>query len=656
MLFVSRLRTSIFLIGGVIAVALAAGLSLFFGSTPIPPDQVLGALFSPDMANQEHVAILELRGPRTVGCILVGAAFAVAGAVMQGVTRNPLADSGLLGINAGAAFALALCLALLPGMSFAGVVGCSFVGAAFALVVVFGAVSFRRRNVDPVLLVLAGCAVGLFLTALAQGVAIFFNIGYSLTFWTAGGVAGIRADTLAMTSPFIVAALAASWALARRVTVLSLGEEAASGLGVNVGKSRTLCLLVVLVLAGAAVALAGPVAVSWDRTIGLSFPPPWWAGRCLCYWPMCSPARSWRRAKFPSASSSPSSACRSSSGALGGRRAALTERRKRLRTSAVLVILAALALVALWCDINAGYRSISLEELAQILSGTASQSLTYTLVDLRLPRVLTSLLVGVGLSLSGCLLQGVSRNDMADPGVLGINAGAGLLVAAFIVFVPAGLFPSAVALPVLAFAGSAAVAFLGWRLSVVRGASSPRRLLLIGVALATGLSSATSLLMLRMSDGDYAFVQKWIPGSIWGASWENVAILAVGLALLTAGAFYASSTPNVLGLGPAAATGLGVNVPRATAALTAVAVGASGLACAVGGGLTFVGLVCPHMARRLVGPNFRALVPATVLVGVVLMLLADIISRTLLAPNEIPVGIVAAVIGAPYFLYLLAKS
>lgn len=334
----------------------------------------------------------------------------------------------------------------------------------------------------------------------------------------------------------------------------------------------------------------------------------------------------------------------------------MTERRKWLRTSAVLVILAALALVALWCDINAGYRSISFEELGQILSGTASQSLTYTLVDLRLPRVLTSLLVGVGLSLSGCLLQGISRNDMADPGVLGINAGAGLLVAAFIVFVPAGLFPSAVALPVLAFAGSAAVAFLGWRLSVVRGASSPRRLLLIGVALATGLSSATSLLMLRMSDGDYAFVQNWIAGSIWGASWENVAILAVGLALLVAGALYASRTLNVLGLGEAAATGLGVNVPRARAALTAVAVGASGLACAVGGGLTFVGLVCPHMARRLVGPNFRVLVPATVLVGAVLMLLADIISRTLLAPNEIPVGIVAAVIGAPYFLYLLAKS
>lgn len=255
-----RLRTSLFLVGGAVAVALAAGLSLFLGSTPIPPDQVISALVNPDMADQQHVAVLELRGPRTLGCVLVGAAFAVAGAVMQGVTRNPLADSGLLGINAGAAFALALCLALLPGMSFSGVVLCSFVGAALALAVVYGAVSFRRRDVDPVRLVLAGCAVGLFLTALAQGVAIFFNIGYSLTFWTAGGVAGIRAESLALTAPFILAALAAACALSRRVAVLSLGEEAALGLGVPVARSRTLCLAAVLVLAGAAVALAGPVA------------------------------------------------------------------------------------------------------------------------------------------------------------------------------------------------------------------------------------------------------------------------------------------------------------------------------------------------------------------------------------------------------------
>lgn len=334
----------------------------------------------------------------------------------------------------------------------------------------------------------------------------------------------------------------------------------------------------------------------------------------------------------------------------------MADARRRVRTALVLAVLAVLAALALWADVNAGYRSISLEELGQVITGTAPQSLAYTLVELRLPRVLTSMLVGIGLAVAGCLLQGVSRNDMADPGVLGINAGAGLLVAAFIVFAPAGILPAGVALPALAFAGSLITALLGWRLSVVRGASSPKRLLLIGVALATGLSSVTSLLMLRMGDGDYAFVQNWLAGSIWGATWPNVAMLAVGLGALVAIALFAARTLNVLALGEAAATGLGVNVRRASAGLLAVAVGCSGLCCAVGGGLTFVGLVCPHLARRLVGPNFRVLIPATVLVGAVLMLVADIVSRTLLMPNEIPVGIVAAVIGAPYFLYLLAKS
>lgn len=334
----------------------------------------------------------------------------------------------------------------------------------------------------------------------------------------------------------------------------------------------------------------------------------------------------------------------------------MADTRRRARRALVLLVLATLTALALWIDVNAGYRSISLEELGQVIAGTAPSSLAYTLVELRLPRVLASMLVGVGLAVAGCLLQGISRNDMADPGVLGINAGAGVLVAAFIVFVPTGAVPSAVALPVLAFAGSLLTALVVWRLSVVRGASSPKRLLLIGVALATGLSSVTSLLMLRMGDGDYAFVQSWLAGSIWGATWPNVIMLAGGIGVLAVVALFASRTLNVLALGEAAATGLGVNVPRAQLGLLAVAVGCSGLCCAVGGGLTFLGLVCPHLARRLVGPDFRVLLPATVLVGAVLMLVADTLSRTLLMPNEIPVGIVAAVIGAPYFLYLLAKS
>lgn len=183
-------RMILFLLAGSAAVILAAAFSVLYGSTGIPANQVFGAIVYPDMENRQHIIIRELRIPRTLGCMLVGAAFSSAGAIMQGVTRNPLADSGLLGINAGASFALALCLAFLPGFGFTGVVCFSFLGAASAMVTVYGLMSLKRRKTDPVRLVLAGSAVSIFLSSLSQAVSIFCHIGYDLTFWTAGGVAG----------------------------------------------------------------------------------------------------------------------------------------------------------------------------------------------------------------------------------------------------------------------------------------------------------------------------------------------------------------------------------------------------------------------------------------------------------------------------------
>ncbi len=333
-------------------------------------------------------------------------------------------------------------------------------------------------------------------------------------------------------------------------------------------------------------------------------------------------------------------------------------RTKRRRPPAALVfaVLIVLFVVLLWADINAGYRQISLEQLWGVITGTGEKSVAFTLINLRLPRVLTAMLVGIGLGLAGCLLQGVTRNDMAEPGVLGINAGAGLFVAAFFVFFPQLDLPAEFVLPALAFMGSLLVAFLDYRLAVTRRGMSPRRFLLIGIAIATAVSSFTTMLMLRLPDSDYAFVQNWIAGNIWGATWPNVTRLAIGLGVLALIAFYKSRTLNVLGLGEQAATGLGVNVKRQTVGLLGVSIAMSSLCCAVGGGLSFVGLVCPHLARRLVGPNYRLLIPATLLVGAVLMCASDIVSRTLIAPNEIPIGIVAAIIGAPYFLYLLTKA
>ncbi len=223
-------RLYAFLVLSVIAVLVTAVLSVFLGSTDISWQTVLQALFAPDMSSHQQIAVVDLRLPRTLGDILVGAGLAVSGAIMQGVTRNPLADSGLLGINAGASFALALCLAFLTHVSFGFTILASFAGAAVSMLAVFGILLLRHRNLDSARLVLAGLAVSLFLTALTQGIAILTSTGQSLTFWTAGGVAGIRMEQLRVAAPVMILALAGSVLLSSKLSILSLGDEAAQGL------------------------------------------------------------------------------------------------------------------------------------------------------------------------------------------------------------------------------------------------------------------------------------------------------------------------------------------------------------------------------------------------------------------------------------------
>lgn len=256
----SRKKVSLFLLLSGAAAILFALLSILFGSTNVPLSDVIAALFHPDYTSHAQLTILELRIPRTIGDILVGASFAAAGAIMQGVTRNPLADSGLLGLNAGASFALALALAFLPGLGFGSMVLLSFIGAALALALVYGLLLMNHKKADPIRLILAGSAVSLFLSALCQGIALYYNIGQDLTFWTAGGVAGIRMQQILIAGPVIVCALVMAVISGRKVALLSLGDEAARGLGLDVEKSRLLCLVIVLLLAGTSVALAGPIS------------------------------------------------------------------------------------------------------------------------------------------------------------------------------------------------------------------------------------------------------------------------------------------------------------------------------------------------------------------------------------------------------------
>jgi len=247
------------LFGGLAALVLSVGLSVSFGAADIRFTTVWEAIlrFNPDLT--PHQIIHELRLPRVLGGAMVGACFAVSGAMMQGMTRNPLADSGLLGLNAGAGFALALCFAFFPGLPFMFLILYSFAGAGLGAGLVYGIGSLAKGGLTPVRLVLAGAALSALLTALSEGIALHYRIGQELAFWYAGGVAGTSWTQLKIMFPWTAAALLGALVLSRSITMLSLGEDVARGLGLRSGRVKLAGAVIVLVLAGAAVSVVGAV-------------------------------------------------------------------------------------------------------------------------------------------------------------------------------------------------------------------------------------------------------------------------------------------------------------------------------------------------------------------------------------------------------------
>lgn len=330
---------------------------------------------------------------------------------------------------------------------------------------------------------------------------------------------------------------------------------------------------------------------------------------------------------------------------------------KLRRSLVVMAILGALILIAFLISMNTGYIRLTPSDVFRTFFGMGTAKESLILFDFRLPRIVISLLIGAGLAVSGCIMQGISRNALADPGILGINAGAGLVVMLFISFFPTTTAAPVYLLPVLAWMGAGLTAALIYALAYKPyHGLLPTRLLLTGVAVAAGISAAMIVLTLRLSPEKYQFVATWLAGSIWGTNWKFVLALLPFIVVLLPYVFYKARVLNVLNLGEQTAKGLGTPVAKEQLALLAAAVGLAGSCVAVSGGIGFVGLIGPHLARRLVGPKHQMLLPASALVGALLVLTADTIGRWILQPSEIPTGIVVAVIGAPYFLYLLATS
>lgn len=271
----------------------------------------------------------------------------------------------------------------------------------------------------------------------------------------------------------------------------------------------------------------------------------------------------------------------------------------------------------------------------------------------RLPRILLAFLVGMALATSGAILQGLTRNPLAEPSLLGINAGAAVVAVAMIVWlkdVPLAWLPFG------AFGGALLTAtviyFLAWK----GGHSSTLRLVLVGVGVAVGLDGIITIFTVFGDTYDVQQAFLWLTGSVYGRTWEHVKVLSAWLVWLLPLAFLQARSLNTLHLGDDVASGLGVAVERQRAILLVISVALAAVAVSVAGTLGFVGLVAPHIVRRLVGPAHEGLLPISALFGGGLLVLADLVGRWVIAPSELPLGVMTALIGAPYFMFLLYRN
>lgn len=642
---------------------LALGLTLVNLQQALPLAQWSQALWSPATDNVSQMVFHYSLLPRLVLALLVGAGLGLAGLLFQQVLRNPLAEPTTLGVSSGAQLGITVAtLWQLPGgavtQQFAALIGAVVVG-----VLVFG-VAWRKR-LSPVTLILAGLVLSLYSGTVNQIFAIFNHDQLQNMFlWSTGALNQMSWENVLQLWPRLLLALLLTLALLRPLTLMGLDDGVAKNLGLALSLARigglTLAILLSAQLVNAAgiigfIGLFAPLLaklLGGRRLLSRMLLAPligalllWLADGCVqwlsVHWReiptgtatalLGVPILLWLLPRLRTGSVPP---------ALDQGDNVPAERQHLLRW--VLTGLLALALLA-WGGLAFGRN-------AQGWIWSAGDML-HQLLPWRAPRVLAALVTGLMLGVAGSLIQRLTGNPMASPEVLGISSGAacGVVVMMFLVpgdalmwLLPAGAIGAALTLMVIMLVAS-------------RGGFSPERMLLAGMALN---SAFVTLLMLLLASGDPRMggLLSWISGSTYNIS-ASQAIQSAGCALLlVALAPLASRWLTLLPLGSATARSAGMALTPARLSLLLLAAALTASATLTIGPLSFVGLMAPHMARML---GFRRALPQLLLSGLLgagLMVLADWCGRMLAFPDQIPAGLMATFLGAPYFIWLLRRS
>ncbi|UYO96823.1 iron ABC transporter permease [Microbacterium sp. M28] len=630
-----------------------------------------GAIFA------DETVLWGSRIPRLAAGITVGIALGVAGTLLQSLSRNSLASPDTLGVTAGsylavtvvAAFGIAVPIWASGTVAFAG----GLVGAVIVLGLAGGAASSTTR------LVLAGSALAMAFQAGTSTLLILFSEETKgLLAWGSGSLTQLNLDAFLQAAPVVVLVLAVAILMGRRFDVLALGDDTASSLGVPIRSTRAAGILFAVALTAISVTLAGPLgfvglcapvlARLLTRVIpGLArhvilLPASGLIGALVV---VLSDAVLRALLGAEAAISIPTGVATTLLGAII---LVLMARRLRdagptreppkvrfgVRSSSRFGVVLGLSVIGVVgiavAGLLLGTSLLRTGDVALWLQGDAPPQIAFALSE-RAPRITAAICAGAALALSGTLIQAVSRNPLADPGILGVTGGAGLgavIVVTSAVASTAGMISAAVVGALLAFA---LVYLLAWR----RGLNADR-FILIGIGVSYGAMALTTFVLLRANPWDTPKIYTWLSGTTYGRVWEQIIPIAVVLLIALPLAFALRREEDVLALDEDTPRLVGIGLERTRLVLLVTAAVLAALSVTAVGVIGFVGLVAPHAARALVGARHSRVIPVSVLLGALLVGAADTIGRTIIAPEQLPAGLVVALLGAPYFVWLLWRS
>lgn len=334
----------------------------------------------------------------------------------------------------------------------------------------------------------------------------------------------------------------------------------------------------------------------------------------------------------------------------------ISSNNKRRQWIALAVFSVLLFLGCTW-SITSGEYNIPVERFFKTLIGQGDAIDELILLDFRLPRMMITILAGAALSISGAIVQSVTKNPIAEPGILGINAGGGFAIALFIAIGKINADNFVYVLPLISILGGITAALIIFIFSFNKNEGvTPASMVLIGVGLQTALYGGSITIMSKFDDKQSDFIAAWFAGNIWGDEWPFVIAFLPWVLIIIPYLLFKSNILNIIHTGDNIARGLGVRLSRERLILFFIAVMLSSAAVAVAGSISFIGLMSPHIAKRIVGPRHQLFLPIAILVGACLLVIADTIGKIVLQPGGVPAGIVVAIIGSPYFLYLMYKT